>query len=607
MSDKRKITAWIAAVMMLLSVFAVYSGGRAYAGEKRKRDLVIVSLGDSYSSGEGMEPFYGQDEPLQTRVNNKDWLAHRSILAWPGLLSLEGVGFMSDSKDHWFFVAASGAETYDYYDKHDNEAKFGLKNREGQEKKYNKTDPATGNTFADKAPLLPQKEVWKDLKKKNLKADYVTLTFGGNDLGFTKVATTVLLEGRNDAHSVLAALLLSALNKMKPGGEVRERLKNLYRDVAVDAGSQAKVIVAGYPPLFSDKEWDNAFINPEEALAVNKAISYFNSEVEKITEELQREGYQVHFVSVTKAFRGHEAYSSDPYINPAMDPQTQDIDDNAIVSSYSIHPNRKGILAYARCVQNKIDALEYAREFEEEDTVSEEPDTTVIAEEEPDTGLITEEEEKDTGQEEPPAEPDTGAVYSLYADAMQEYLAADLNPGNQQWKEPMFRGYALRDINQDGTDDLVLVAGDEWNGYDLLRMYTVKDGKLYSLIQDDDAKCEKYAFSGNKIHLWNTMYGSGIRGEAAFTFDPGETRLTLVKAISMNAEKPSKVVCYAVTECEGDDYFYFGDEPGPDFKGEVISEQEYDKGVEGYGFTELDFEPKLLTQDEIDMVRKKSE
>ena len=35
---------------------------------------VVVSLGDSYSSGEGVEPFYGQDTH---RKKNQDWLAQR--------------------------------------------------------------------------------------------------------------------------------------------------------------------------------------------------------------------------------------------------------------------------------------------------------------------------------------------------------------------------------------------------------------------------------------------------------------------------------------------------------------------------------------------------
>ncbi len=43
----------------------------------------MVSLGDSYSSGEGIEPFYGQNEPTADKVKNQDWLAHRSEKVGP--------------------------------------------------------------------------------------------------------------------------------------------------------------------------------------------------------------------------------------------------------------------------------------------------------------------------------------------------------------------------------------------------------------------------------------------------------------------------------------------------------------------------------------------
>ena len=34
--------------------------------------VIIVSLGDSYSSGEGIEEFFGQDLPVEDKVQNLD-------------------------------------------------------------------------------------------------------------------------------------------------------------------------------------------------------------------------------------------------------------------------------------------------------------------------------------------------------------------------------------------------------------------------------------------------------------------------------------------------------------------------------------------------------
>ena len=792
MLSRTRKTAWVCVLGLMLSVCSFLQPGEAQAEVGEKKERVIVSLGDSYSAGEGVEPFFGQDRPVKEKAEDPkgDWLAHRSELAWSGLLKLDEVGYMYNNRDtNWFFVAASGAKTINYY--------------EPQPKGYKKKVDSDGysidaskpiealfaKTEEDSKDLPAQNKVWDTLKAKNLTADYVTLTFGGNDLGFTNVVSALLLESRANAHTILYSMILSAYNKMKPGGEVRERLKKLYRDIAIDTERKAKIIVVGYPPLFYEEGWLDAFVNPEEAIMLNMAIRYFNTQAEKITVELRTEGYEVYFVSVYDVFRGNEAYSSDPYINPAIIPaRTQDIDDFFPVSSYSIHPNIKGILVYACLVQKKINELEKERKSEgdsidyndadnnkttEESNGKEEIENEVNVDDLPiskdtynmlvdmlpympkynrydsDTGQIThpgvkasddldgwllatvcpslsdgvdaickgeeggnliynvqdvcdmsniltkndriepyyvkqlailssrgefdDEEipgfteyyEKDDqlfcrklegdrpyvkvesvgiypdelvinymysegaeASEEPweahysvdgenvhflytmyrggnSTEGNTGNVYSLYADAMQEYLNTELT--DDRGESVRSRGYALRDINQDGIDDLILVAGEEWHGYDLLRLYTVKDGELYQLIEDDDGRSEKYAFSGNKIHLWNTMLGSGIKGEAAFTFDPGKTKLTLVKAISMNASNMSNVICYEVTDCEDDNYFYFGDEPGPDFNGKVISEKEYDRGIDGYSFTDLDFEPDELMQDAIETVRRKGQ
>lgn len=87
---------------------------------------VVVSLGDSFSSGEGANEYYSQNEPIEMRVRDQDWLAHRGVTAWPGLLhftgkngsvvSLADVRFDAESpwelpaeQAKWFFAASSGA------------------------------------------------------------------------------------------------------------------------------------------------------------------------------------------------------------------------------------------------------------------------------------------------------------------------------------------------------------------------------------------------------------------------------------------------------------------------------------------------------------------
>jgi hypothetical protein len=90
---------------------------------------------------------------------------------------------------------------------------------------------------------------------------------------------------------------------------------------------------------------------------LNESISKFNDEIESVVKSCQKNGIQVYFVSVEEAFSGHEAYSDDPYLNPVMFKQSEELFP-VIVSSYSIHPNEKGAGIYTKCVQEMINKLE---------------------------------------------------------------------------------------------------------------------------------------------------------------------------------------------------------------------------------------------------------
>ena len=78
-------------------------------------EKIIVSLGDSYSSGEGIPDFYGQDRGTPGKYSNEDWLAHRSKTAWPSRLRLPSMAEGDCTGKHrnttWYFAASSGAVT----------------------------------------------------------------------------------------------------------------------------------------------------------------------------------------------------------------------------------------------------------------------------------------------------------------------------------------------------------------------------------------------------------------------------------------------------------------------------------------------------------------
>ncbi len=319
--------------LLCLSVFIqtlVFSNAGASTDEK---STVIVSLGDSFSSGEGIPPFYGQDMLNKDKVKNHDWLAHRSQNSWPGKLTLPDVkGQMRHNRNtNWFFVATSGAKA---------------EHLTNSFRKFYELYELTG--YED---IPPQLDIFSQLGDK--KADYVTVTIGGNDASFVDVVI-------DTAYSTVKPESLKARMDMVwaefyRNGGTRDKLRKAYIDISKAAGPQATIIVAGYPCLiFEDAE--NILFKRENILLLNSSVSKFNDEIESIVNSLKGNGMNICFVSVEDEFKGHESYSPDPYINPIMIMEMEDIT-HSFISAYSMHPNEKGAQAYARCVQRKIDEL----------------------------------------------------------------------------------------------------------------------------------------------------------------------------------------------------------------------------------------------------------
>lgn len=353
MTSKTLINLWkrILIVFLLVSLGLYSTSMIGYAAEDENKQKIIVSLGDSYSSGEGIEPFYGQNEKISKKVNNPDWLAHRSEKAWSGMLSLSTVnGVMSENRNkNWFFVAASGATT--------------------QNIRYNFLKEYDKSGYKGSYSLAPQLAIFDELGES--KADYVTLTLGGNDVDFAGTITQCVTQSSHLNPSHLTDKLNNTWKDFFANGGVRDKLYDAYSDIAEKAGPQAQIIVAGYPKLL-DPAGCVAYsisLSFEEATELNDNVSKFNRAIESIVNNCQGNGMKICFVPVEEAFEGHGAYSTitDSYINWI------DILSNAqdlkfsVASAYSVHPNEKGAKAYANCVQAKIDELEqvtsYAQEY----------------------------------------------------------------------------------------------------------------------------------------------------------------------------------------------------------------------------------------------------
>lgn len=337
---------------------AIMNAERSLAGEAR-RSLVIVSLGDSYSSGEGIEPYYAQN--AVNRYSSPDFLAHRSEKSWPGQLTLPGVrGTMAEHRnENWFFAAASGARARHIWEKQPKTAKARVI-RAGDTPPHYRTYPAK--------TLAPQLDIFNALGDK--KADYVTLTLGGNDAGFGEIITHAIAGHTYVGRSFLKLKLASLWKRFYAPDGIRDSLLRAYRLIAEAAGPQAQIIVAGYPKLFSPAGSRTLF-SRQAASLMNDAVSDLNNHIEYLIDMLRACGLPIHFVSVEKEFEAHGAYSSidDPDARSGIEfiqricfgAGANDIDASKTTSAGSLHPNALGAEVYRACVQRRINELEAAR------------------------------------------------------------------------------------------------------------------------------------------------------------------------------------------------------------------------------------------------------
>jgi lysophospholipase L1-like esterase len=159
--------------------------------------------------------------------------------------------------------------------------------------------------------------------------DLVTLTIGGNDIGWSTAVTACL--GGTDAQCAGAlALVRGRVTNQLPG-----LLDSVYSQISTGA-PDAHVVVTGYPRLFSSEYGAFLGASPSEQEALNDGADLLNS---VIADAAHEHGFQ--FVDVTKRFVGHGANAPDPWILGPFDPG-------------AFHPNAAGYEAYTAAVTAAI-------------------------------------------------------------------------------------------------------------------------------------------------------------------------------------------------------------------------------------------------------------
>ena len=221
----------------------------------------LVAMGDSYSSGEANPPF-----DAGTNVKDGDQ-CHRSANAWPRLLATSDPTIALEAH-----IACSGATTKDVISK----------------------------SFNTEPPQITQLEALSQPPQ------LVTVTIGGNDLGFASVLSNCF-----EFNCVLDHRLTTARNyitKTLPGV-----LGKAYAAIRA-AEPDAEVAVIGYPRLFPEKQSDThncGWLSRTERLKLNDLAGLVDS---VIGTAAGKAGFK--YVSTLNAFTGHEECTTHSWLYP---------------------------------------------------------------------------------------------------------------------------------------------------------------------------------------------------------------------------------------------------------------------------------------------------
>lgn len=155
---------------------------------------------------------------------------------------------------------------------------------------------------------------------------YVSLTIGGNDVGFTSILTECAKPGwmSNCTKAINGGRAI--LNDSLPG-----RYDNVFSTIRSKAPN-AKVVVGGYPHIFNGEDCNLlTFFSPSEQASLNTATTDLNTLARG---KATARGFR--FVDAVPSFKGHAVCDSPEWLNGLSNP---------IEESY--HPNRDGNRGYA--------------------------------------------------------------------------------------------------------------------------------------------------------------------------------------------------------------------------------------------------------------------
>lgn len=304
-----------------------------------------VALGDSYSSGEGGAEFVpGTDRDGIWRERIDDFvpfwdshvadrynLCHRSTKAYA-----RRIGDEYDFDGGLEFRACSGATIAD------------LSSDEGRKRPQDaKLYPWNTKERVDfgEEPQLEQLDEDTSL---------VTLTIGGNDVGFARVIRSCILRGV--AKWTESCERHDGARARRDIRDQKDSLIRLYNDIQSRA-PKARIVVVGYPRIFPENPLPssapfrdlvtlNRLIDPADQVWMNHMARLLDDTLEEAAREAG-----VEYVDVYDALDRHEIGTKHPWINDLA----PELENGGVFDMGSFHPNDLGQAAIAKRVERQVE------------------------------------------------------------------------------------------------------------------------------------------------------------------------------------------------------------------------------------------------------------
>ena len=286
-----------------------------------------VALGDSYSSGEGAIDY----DPATTTDANR---CHRSRNAYS-----QHVGDRYDFADGTSFFACSGA----------------------------KVDNLLRGQYDEPAQITANPNL-------NQRTTLVTLSIGGNDLGFADVISACAKDLHihwpwenppDQCHAQNDGVQQKMRELFEPPG--RSKYDRLI-DTLHQQAPNARIVVVGYPLLFPEPP-EHGWVNftKDDQRFLNGLGRQLNERIEAAVRRADERYYgngrqkmgSVEFVDPTPAFEGHEVSNlpwDEPWIHPIwVNCRDQSFNtENLCINPGSFHPTEEGQRAMANVVNEQI-------------------------------------------------------------------------------------------------------------------------------------------------------------------------------------------------------------------------------------------------------------